>query len=312
MKKAPHPRPKPKRSIDRNPLEVPLETALANLAVQARSLMAEPGDIQSLKSKFTALCLQVLGIHHKLEVEHALNLAGQLWSEALHQGQVSKRQRKAQTRIPDVEQSDYKAGREWVFDDALALNRDEKVSIESTMIFLPSEEKITFGTSAHDDTLTAERKTGKGGRLYILVRRATIDEEAAILGRAPPNGSPSRTRYPNNDTPTGITKARLKRLPRSRQIEIMREWFKTHYSDDFPDKEQESLTEEPYAAIDILWSEFDGVAQEQVIRDLADELDEQAEEWAPVNSSGRRKIFLLNQIQILSVRPGAFRVIRVG
>ena len=98
--------------------------------------MADPGDIQSLKSKFTALCLQVLGIHHKLDVEHALSLAGRLWSEALDQGPVSKRERKAQKRIPDVEQSDYKEGCEWVFDDTLELHRDEKVSIEGTMIFL--------------------------------------------------------------------------------------------------------------------------------------------------------------------------------
>jgi hypothetical protein len=298
MKKA-HLPPKPgKRPIARNLLEVPLTTALANLAAEARSLMAEPGDIQSLESRFTALCLQVLGIHHGLEVEHALSLAGRLWSEALDQGSVSKRHRKAHTRIPDVEQSDYKEGCEWVFDDALELHRGEKVSIEGTVDFFPSEDKVTFGTSAHDDMLTAEQKTEKGGRHYILVRRATIDEEAATLGRSLPNRGPRRTRYPNDGAPTGVTPARLKRLPRARQIDIMREWFRAHYAD-VSGLSGEQHSEEPYAAIDVLWSEFDGVVQEHVIRDLADELDEQAEEWLPVDSVGFRKDFLLKQIQLL-------------
>jgi hypothetical protein len=78
----------------------------------------------------------------------------------------------------------------------------------------------------------------------------------------------------------------------------MREWFRAHYAD-VSGLSGEQHSEEPYAAIDVLWSEFDGVVQEHVIRDLADELDEQAEEWLPVDSVGFRKDFLLKQIQLL-------------
>ena len=149
--------------------------------------------------------------------------------------------------------------------------------------------------------LTAERTTGRGGHHYILVRRPTIEEEAATLGRALPDRGPSRTRYPNDDAPTGVTSARLKRLPRARQIEIMKEWFKAQYADgsDLSEEQRENRSEKPYAAIDVLWSEFLGVVQEHIIRDLADELDEQAAEWISVDSVERRKDFLLNQIQIL-------------
>jgi hypothetical protein len=75
--KAPKPRPKPtNRTIDRNLHEVPLETALVNLVAQARGLMAEPGHIG--ESKFRALCIQVMSIHHRLQVEDALSLVERL------------------------------------------------------------------------------------------------------------------------------------------------------------------------------------------------------------------------------------------
>jgi hypothetical protein len=97
--KAPNPRPKPtRRSIDRNLLELPLETALKNLRVQARSLLAESGHVESLKSRFRALCLQVLSLHHKLQVEQALSLAERLWSDSLRQDLVSKKREKLRSK----------------------------------------------------------------------------------------------------------------------------------------------------------------------------------------------------------------------
>lgn len=281
----PHSKPAPE-SIDRDLLEVPLETALVNLVPRARRLMGEPGRIEHLESKFRALCISILSIHHRLEVEQALRLAERLWSEALHQGPVSKQQRKARKQIPDAEHSDYKAGYVWVFDDSLELHRDQKVSIESTSTLLPSEGKVTFGTSAHDDMLTAERKVGKGGRHYILVRRARIDEEANTLGRELPLHCPRRTRYPTDNDPNGTTTARLKRLPRARQTDVMKAWFAAHYvgSSTLSEDEEDPL-EGPYTAIDLLWSEFDGVVQEHVIRDLADELDGESRRWVPANPS---------------------------
>jgi hypothetical protein len=140
-----------------------------------------------------------------------------------------KKKRKAQKQIPDAEQSDYKTGHDWVFDDSLELHHDDKVSIESTTPLLLTEDKVTFGTSAHDDMLTAEQKSGTDGRHYVLVRRATIDEEAVGLGRALPNNGARRTRYPTDNAPNGVTPKRLKRLSSAGQIETMKAWFAAHY-----------------------------------------------------------------------------------
>lgn len=284
--KAPNPRSKPPhRSIDPDLLDVPLEMALRNLVLRARTMMGEPGRIEVLEFKFRGLCIPILSIHHGLQVEDAMSWAKRLWSDALSQGPVPKRERTAHRNIQENEQSDYKAGYEWVFDNSLKLTRDQKVSIEGIETLWPHEGKSTFGTSAHDGMLTAQRKIGVDGRHFILVRRATIDEEADSFGREFPHHMARRTRYPTDDAPNGITPKRLKRLSRARQTETMQAWFESHYKEISYSSEEDSLSEVSYAAIDLLWAEFGEVVQEHVIRDLADKLDEKSDLWVPIFAS---------------------------
>lgn len=263
---------------------------IADLVLQARNLMAEPGSSQRAESKFRAVCLQVLSIQHGLGPEETLRWAERMWAEVHNRGPVTKKRRKrvTQKRIPDEEQSDYKAGNVWVFDDSLELDLARKVSIEGSLIV--SERVVPFGTDAHDDALAVERKIGKDGHRYFLVRRATIDEEAILLGRPWPSGrrSARMAKYPSAGIPAGITRGKLRRLSRALQTETMNAWFEASYKNpavSMPrdDGEYVFVRGGPYRALDILWNEFQEVVPEPIIRDLADELEVESGEWVPIS-----------------------------
>jgi hypothetical protein len=73
----------------------------------------------------------------------------------------------------DGDNTDYKDGRLFVFDDRLGFDDDVKYQLEATLDY-PFEDRTTFRGSVEPSVLTAEKKRKPDGSHYILVRKATF------------------------------------------------------------------------------------------------------------------------------------------
>lgn len=100
----------------------------------------------------------------------------------------------------------------------------------------------------------------------------------------------ARKRYHSeDDTETGVTPSRLKRLGRARQLEYVLYWFKRNYEDPSNETPYESaeggfqyVWGGPYDAHEELEAEFSGIVSESLIEKAAEEVEaEGIIDWAP-------------------------------
>ncbi len=99
------------------------------------------------------------------------------------------------------------------------------------------------------------------------------------------------TRYHLEDeTDSGITRSKLSKLGRKRQLDYMRAWFGKYYTD--PVHEMPWMEGEyhfpyggPYNAFDELYNEFAGTVPEERIRELAEDIEGEdgTYDWAPTS-----------------------------
>ena len=106
------------------------------------------------------------------------------------------------------------------------------------------------------------------------------------------------TRYHlEDDTDSGITRSKLSKLGRKRQLDYMRAWFGKYYTD--PVHEMPWMEGEyhfpyggPYNAFDELYDEFSGIVPEERIRELAEDVEGEdgTYDWAPTNGIMRKRV----------------------
>jgi len=101
--------------------------------------------------------------------------------------------------------------------------------------------------------------------------------------------------YSLPDYDHSISRAELVNADRETQLGVMRTWFFQNYEDPAERTPYESseggyiwIWGGPYEAREELDSEFDGVVPNDVIEELASELDSICSEWAPTEKPGDR------------------------
>ncbi len=96
----------------------------------------------------------------------------------------------------------------------------------------------------------------------------------------------------------------LRSLPIEQQREVMESWFRARYEDPAERTPYESaeggylwIWGGPYDAREELRDEFEGIILDEVIENLADHLDDESAEWAPVASADDYDHNLLNVVR---------------
>jgi hypothetical protein len=107
----------------------------------------------------------------------------------------------------------------------------------------------------------------------------------------PPNTEQNRRRryYSEDDIEVGVTRSQLKRLGKAKKREYMLYWFHRNFEDPVEETPYESaeggylyIWGGPYDAREELGDEFTGIVPDQIIEEVAEEIEEDGTvDWAP-------------------------------